>query len=110
MQVLNKKKNIEIRGCHSSLYLVELPPSLPSEVIHHLLQRFKHFAKAEVTTMMQVLSQPKTRHRHAPSGESVAVIFSDSESSDSEEEEDDYAYGSPPDSSIIWDDKLFNSL
>jgi len=109
MQALKKKKNIEICGRHSSLYLVELPPSLPSEVIHHLLQQFKHFAKAEVMTMMQVTSQSKTRHQHAPSGKSIAVIFSDSESSDSEEE-DDYAYGSPPDSSIIWDDNLFNSL
>ena len=109
MQALKKKKNIEICGHHSSLYLVELLPLLPSEVIHHLLQRFKHFAKAEVMMMMQVISQSKTRHRHAPSGESIVVIFSDSISSDSEEE-DDYAYGSPPDSSIIWDDKLFNSL
>jgi hypothetical protein len=97
IQALRKKKQIEIRGCHSSLYLVELPPGLPSEVTHHLLQRFKDFAKVEVTKVMQPIPPSSTRHqRHPPSGESVVAIFSGSKSSESEEEADeDSVYGSP---------------
>jgi hypothetical protein len=60
---------------------VELPPWLSSDVTHHLLQQFKDFAKAEVKTMMQTISQSTTRLVHAPSSESVF------ESSEREEEE-----------------------
>src|ERR1700679_1615365 len=84
--LIRKRKQIRIRGRHSSLYLVELPPGLPYEITSHLLKRFKGFAKTEVKKMLNTVSQSASKHRHAPSGESVAAVFSGSESSESEEE------------------------
>jgi hypothetical protein len=111
IQILRKKKQIEIRGRHSSLYLVELPPGLPSEVAHQLLQRFKDFAKVEVTKMMQAIQLPRRRHQwHPLSGESVVAIFSGSESSESEEADEESGYGSPPGRSYIWDEDFLRSI
>jgi hypothetical protein len=88
---------------------VELPPGLPYDVAGHLLKRFQGFAKAEVKKMMRAMSESTSKHRHAPSGESVTAVFSGSESSESEEEGEGYAYGSPPDRPTTIDQELITS-
>ena len=53
---------LTVRGRHANLSQVELPPWLPDDVIRHMLDWFKGFLLAEITTMM-VRQSPKNLTR-----------------------------------------------
>jgi hypothetical protein len=53
---MGQDEKIFVRGRHSSLYAVDLPPCLPGEVLDNLIQRFGDIARAEVRNMITVVT------------------------------------------------------
>lgn len=72
-----------VRGRHSSLYLMELPPWLPSDALDSLLLRFRELSGQELSKMIENLKGLGPGHKRTPSGDSDAAI---SINSDPEEE------------------------
>jgi len=71
----------KIRGCHSTIYVVELSPWLPSDVMQEMVNRFKrHLYDATIT----MLEKAKTmRHSYSHSFESDSGLSSYSDQSGS---------------------------
>lgn len=55
-----------LRGCHSSMYLVQLPPGLPRDVIETMISTFQAHLLEAIHTMMG-REQAQHRKMHGPS-------------------------------------------
>lgn len=63
-------KNIKSRGCHSTIFPVQLPPWLPSSVLEEMVARFEIFLLQEITSMM--MQEPARCHYPSRPDSSIA--------------------------------------
>jgi hypothetical protein len=66
-----------IRGDHSTLYPVELPPWLPEDILAQMLQKYEALWVKHLKLMMDSLTSPQKRRARALSIESQNVSDGD---------------------------------
>jgi hypothetical protein len=77
-------KALDTRGNHPRLYLVDLPPWLPKEIVEKMVKRFQQYL---VTELLKLVKRAKG-HARSPSGQSFnsdssgsndGIVFLDNE-------------------------------
>jgi hypothetical protein len=63
-----------LRGCHSSLSLVELPPCLPPGILEKMVVRYKDHLRNQIGQML--VDRPPTSQHHRKSSQSGIVASS----------------------------------
>lgn len=67
LAILGKENPLLLRGRHSTIYAVELPKWLPSEIVDEMNERFQIYLRREIKIMLDGAKQKadfQVRHRH----------------------------------------------
>jgi len=68
LSMLNEEKPLKLRGHHSTIYPVELPQWLPSQIVDKMNALFQNHLRQEIEIMLQGAEEGATiqRNRHVP--------------------------------------------